>query len=111
MKPDGSLSGLLLKEAKRFRRSELQEDRKNNCAKATNAYWTAIVGPGQFYIPVEDMANLNIRYVISGEALSKTLQQETLSLEAIKAVLAELNMKTVKVQVKAPPLPPPNDLP
>jgi hypothetical protein len=61
LKADGELSGLLLKDFKRFRHSHLEEDRRAGLRPDSRDYWTEIPG-ANFYLPGEKIANLNIRY-------------------------------------------------
>jgi len=61
LKADGELSGLLLKDIKRFNRQRLEEDRKAGLKPSPTDYWKDIPG-ANFYLPAEKIANLNIRY-------------------------------------------------
>jgi hypothetical protein len=60
----GELSGLLLKNAQRFQYDKLIEDRKSklNFEKTNEQYWKLIPGGGNFYLPGDNIASLNIRY-------------------------------------------------
>ncbi|MGA2645745.1 MAG: hypothetical protein ABSF15_13615 [Candidatus Sulfotelmatobacter sp.] len=59
---NGELSGLLLKDAQRYRYEKLKDDRKANVKKSTDQYWKPIPGGGNFYLPGDNIASLNIRY-------------------------------------------------
>jgi hypothetical protein len=59
---EGDLSGLLLKNCKRFRYAQLQEDRQRaEKPIETQKYWTPIPG-ANFYISSDKIVTLNIRY-------------------------------------------------
>jgi hypothetical protein len=58
---EGNLSGLLLKDLKRFGRSRFEEDRKAGLKPDSRDYWAKVPG-ANFYLPGEKLANLNIRY-------------------------------------------------
>jgi hypothetical protein len=60
---NGQLSGLLLHGTERFQYEKLKEDRKSKQPKRNiQEYWRPIAGAGNFYIPAENVASLNIRY-------------------------------------------------
>jgi len=59
---NGELSGLLLSGAQRFQYEKLKDDRKSNVDKNKELYWKPIPGGGNFYLPGENIASLNIRY-------------------------------------------------
>jgi hypothetical protein len=59
---NGELSGLLLTGAHRFQYDKLKDDRKSNVVKNKEQYWTPIPGGGNFYLPGDNIASLNIRY-------------------------------------------------
>jgi hypothetical protein len=59
---NGELSGLLLRGAQRFQYDKLKDDRKSNVVKNKELYWTPIPGGGNFYLPGDNIASLNIRY-------------------------------------------------
>jgi hypothetical protein len=59
---NGELSGLLLNGAQRFRYQQLMDDRKNQMVKNKEQYWQPIAGGGNFYLPGDNIASLNIRY-------------------------------------------------
>lgn len=61
LKADGELSGLLLKDFRRFKFKELQEDRRAGLKPDAKKYWKDIPG-ANFYLPADKIANLNIRY-------------------------------------------------
>jgi hypothetical protein len=58
---DGELSGLLLKNFKRFKRAEFKADRDARRDVDARDYWKEIPG-ANFYLPSDKIANLNIRY-------------------------------------------------
>jgi hypothetical protein len=98
-KPDGSLSGLLLMRARRFKRSQMREDRKNESLKSTEEYWKDIAGDGQLYVPVEEISNINIRYEIGKHQLASQLTDAALQTEEIKQALHQLGNKAINIQV------------
>jgi uncharacterized membrane protein (DUF485 family) len=59
---NGELSGLLLNSAQRYKYDKLKEDRKANVHKPTDQYWRPIAGDGNFYLPGDNIASLNLRY-------------------------------------------------
>lgn len=61
---NGELSGLLLENAQRFQYDKLKEDRKSKLVpkKSNEQYWKLIPGTGNFYLPGDNIASLNIRY-------------------------------------------------
>jgi hypothetical protein len=59
---NGELSGLLLSGAHRFQYERLKDDRKSNVVKNKEQYWKPILGGGNFYLPGDNIASLNIRY-------------------------------------------------
>lgn len=61
LRADGELSGLLLKDFRRFRSTQLEEDRKAGLDPDPADYWADIPG-ANFYLPADKIANLNIRY-------------------------------------------------
>lgn len=71
---DGKLSGILLKDFKRFRFEALQDHRKRGFEREVNSYWRNIPG-ANFYIPGEKIMTLNIRYELSKPDLFATLQE------------------------------------
>lgn len=71
----GGLSGLLMKDAERFRR----KDYETECEKAGGSYsvdrekfWREIPG-SNFYIPAEKISNLNVRFPLLDPNLDKDL--------------------------------------
>jgi hypothetical protein len=58
---DGELSGLLLKDFRRFKRGELEAARKAGLKPDPKEFWREIPGTN-FYLPADKIANLNIRY-------------------------------------------------
>jgi hypothetical protein len=59
---NGELSGLLLGDAQRFQYDKLKGDRKANVVKNKEQYWKPIPGGGNFYLPGDNIASLNVRY-------------------------------------------------
>ncbi|PSH02850.1 MAG: hypothetical protein CXZ00_15265 [Acidobacteria bacterium] len=79
LKPDASLSGILLKEAKRFQYSRLEADRvrctaSNEELPPIGAYWKVIPG-ANLVIPFDKVVTLNIRYELQPDALVDQLQK------------------------------------
>jgi hypothetical protein len=78
LKPDSSLSGILLKNAKRFQYSKLEADRVR-CAESgkelprTESYWKVIPG-ANLVIAYDKVVTLNVRYELQSGDLLKTLQ-------------------------------------
>ena len=98
-KPDGSLSGLILRQTKRFKRSQMQDDRSKGSVKNTDEYWKDITGDGRLYIPAEEISNINIRYEIGEIQLASELTSAALATEDIKQALHQLGDKGINVQV------------
>lgn len=82
----GELSGLLLKQFRRFRRAHFEADRQRDPTVKSSAYWTSIPG-ANFVIPYDKVANINIRYVFATDAL----------VQSVRTVLADLNVKASEV--------------
>jgi hypothetical protein len=85
--PNGELSGLLLNGAQRYDRDKLKDDRKANIIKATDRYWRPIAGDGNFYLPGDNIASLNIRYPLPKDAFERLVKE-----------LIEKQFKNVKVE-------------
>jgi hypothetical protein len=89
LKPDGELSGLLLKDIKRFRFTQLEDDRKAGLKPISADYWTAIPG-ANFYLPADKIANLNIRY----EPMPKEL------LDDVKRLVEKMDVGNISVSLE-----------
>jgi hypothetical protein len=98
-KPDGSLSGLMLKQTKRFKRSQMRDDRTNGSLKSSEEYWKDIAGDGRLYVPVEEISNINIRYEIGNLQLASELRNAAMQTDDIKQILHLLGDKTIDIQV------------
>jgi hypothetical protein len=70
----GDLSGLLLKNAERFRYEKLKDERKEHATKETEEYWKEIPGGGNFYLPNSNIASLNIRYELPENAFEQVVR-------------------------------------
>src|SRR5262249_13236029 len=66
----GNPSELLLKGFSRFRRSEFERVREKGEKPNSNDYWTAIPG-ANLVVPYSNIANINIRYEFTEQALVK----------------------------------------
>lgn len=88
----GELSGLLLKDAQRFQRDKLTDDRKAGKTKDAADYWKVIEGGGNFYLPSDNVASLNIRYPLPALAYEQIVQAavEKLSLKGISNIKVEV---------------------
>lgn len=71
---NGELSGLMLEDAERFQYQKLIDDRKADIIKDTEGYWKAIPGGGNFYLPGENIASLNIRYRLPDSEYQRVLE-------------------------------------
>jgi hypothetical protein len=90
---NGELSGLLLTRAQRFQYDKLKDDRKSNVAKNSDQYWKPIAGGGNFYLPGDNIASLNIRYPVP----------ETERLRLLKEMVEKLFKNATNVSVEAIP--------
>lgn len=88
----GELSGLLLKSAQRFQRDKLEDDRKAGKAKESGDYWRVIAGDGNFYLPDDNIASLNIRYPLPPTRYQQIVQDavEKLALQGVSNVKVEV---------------------
>jgi hypothetical protein len=91
LKPDGELSGLLLKDIKRFQFTRLEEDRKSGAAPDPRDYWKEIPG-ANFYLPADKIANLNIRYEPVPDEL----------LDDVKRLMKQLDLGDISVSLEIP---------
>jgi hypothetical protein len=72
---NGELSGLLLGDAHRYKYEELKNDRQAKIIKSTDQYWKKIAGDGNFYLPGDNIASLNIRYLLSKDAYERFVKE------------------------------------
>src|SRR5437660_2546212 len=70
---DGLLTGLILKDAKRFQYSRLEADREVGAQKPIEEYWKPIPG-SNLYIPYEKTVTLNLRYELPDPGMAKVLK-------------------------------------
>ena len=89
LRADGELSGLLLKDIKRFRFQQMEEDRKAGLKPTPKDYWKEIPG-ANFYLPAEKIANLNIRYNAPQKELRQDLERWLESLNLGESVTISL---------------------
>jgi hypothetical protein len=89
LKADGELSGLLLKDIRRFKFSELKEDRKAGLKPDPKTYWKDIPG-ANFYLPADKIANLNIRYETPESELILDIERLLKSMDLPKGVTVSL---------------------
>jgi hypothetical protein len=95
---NGELSGLLLRDAQRYKYEELKNDRQAKIIKSTDQYWRPIAGEGNFYLPGDNIASLNIRYPLPKNGKEQVVKEW---------VEKQLQIKNVKVE---PILPTPEEL-
>jgi len=95
---NGELSGLLLRDTQRYQYEKLKDDRKSNVIKNTEQYWKAIPGGGNFYLPGDNIASLNIRYPLPRPVYERLLKN-----------LVEKRFKNVRVEAIPPEQAPKND--
>jgi hypothetical protein len=84
---EGGLRGLLLKEAKRYQYSRLEDDRRNNRVKDLREYWKTIPG-ANLYVPYDKTVTLNLRYELPDEDLLERLRRALLSAGMRNAIIA-----------------------
>ncbi len=89
----------MLKEAKRYRFAEHEDDRKSDTLKSSDTYWSKIES-GNLYIPSGKISNLNIHYKLPKAAEEKTLQDVAITLDDLKKILAQAKKTTVKIETK-----------
>lgn len=89
LKADGELSGLLLKDFKRFKHNQLEEDRKAGLKPDAEKYWKEIPG-ANFYLPAEKIANLNIRYETPQRELIQDIERFVKSMNLGESVTVSL---------------------
>jgi hypothetical protein len=95
---DGNLSGLLLKEARRYKFAEHEEDRKKHKLKSTESYWVKIPG-ANLYLPFDKISNLNIHYKLPRDVEQKKIQDAAATSELLRELGARIGV-TVKVETK-----------
>jgi hypothetical protein len=88
----GDLSGLLLKNAQRFQYERLKDDRKSGGLKETEEYWKVILGGGNFYLPNNNIASINIRYKLAEGEYEKAIS------DAVKRLMTLKGVSNVNVQ-------------
>lgn len=88
----GELSGLLLKEAQRYQYDRLVDDRKAGKVKDSGDYWKPIAGGGNFYLPSNNIATLNIRYQLPTTEYEKIVQDAVngLALQGVSNIKVEV---------------------
>lgn len=89
LKSDGELSGLLLKDFRRFKFSELEEDRKAGLKPDPKKYWKDIPGVN-FYLPADKISNLNIRYETPESELIRDVERLLRSMKLPEGVTVSL---------------------
>lgn len=103
---DGSLIGVLLDGASRFRLKELNEVRKEWRDKGspepkpqTKDFWTKIAGGTHLYIPSSQISNLNVRYekqvAINEVDILRSMERE----KSLRAIIDQLNTDSKKLTV------------
>jgi hypothetical protein len=96
---DGNLSGLLLKDARRYKFAEHEEDRLKDKLKDSESYWTKIPG-ANLYLPFEKISNLNIHYKLPREAERKKIQDLAATLDTVKRILAKSGKLNLKIETR-----------
>jgi hypothetical protein len=103
---DGSLIGVLLDGASRFRLKELNEARKEWKDKdplgpkpQTKDYWTRIAGGTHLYIPAGQISNLNVRYEKPGETQKTDILRSLANQQVLKSVIQKLNKQSKTLTV------------
>lgn len=88
----GELSGLLIKNPERFQYEKLKEDRKTGVAKDNEEYWKAIPGGGNFYLPKNNIASINIRYPLPESAFEQLIREavQRLNLKGVSNISVQL---------------------
>lgn len=87
---EGVLTGLLLKDFRRFRFQHFEDDRRKNNPLKKEDYWSPIPG-ANFVIPYENIANINIRYVFPTNVVLRDIQ----------SLLRELDVHDLDVSFEA----------
>jgi hypothetical protein len=90
--PSGALSGLLLKNPERFQFEKLKEERKLGTATNADDYWKVIAGGGNFYLPKDNVASINIRYALPESAFEQLIRDAVrrLNLKGVSNVTVQL---------------------
>jgi len=89
LKAAGELSGVLLKNFRRYKFSEFEEDREAGLKPDPKKYWKAIPG-SNFYLPADKIANLNIRYETPESELILDIKRLIKSMDLPKEVTVSL---------------------
>lgn len=92
LRSDGELSGLLLKDFRRFRFQNLDEDRKAGLDPDPREYWAEIPG-ANFYLPAEKIANLNIRYEIPRKEMIRDVEEWMKSMDLGESITVSLEAR------------------
>lgn len=115
-KGDGSLTGILLDETYRFRKSEYDRARERWQDQSgsphpgerpkSEDFWTKIAGGTHLYIPAERIGNINVRYEQPEESqegeILKYLEAEELLQEVLKELQKQANDFTVTLRSSSP---------
>jgi hypothetical protein len=97
---DGNLSGILLKDARRYKFAEHEEDRKNNKLKTgSDAYWSTIKS-GNLYISFAKISNLNIHYKLPKKVEQKQLQDVAVTLDDLKKILERAGKSIASIKIE-----------
>jgi hypothetical protein len=96
---NGNLSGILLKEARRYKFAEHEEDRKCKQLKPSESYW-ATIASGNLYIPFGKITNLNIHYKLPKEAEQKKLQDVAVTLTDLRQIVKNAGKANFKIETK-----------
>jgi len=83
---NGNLSGLLVKNPERFQYEKLKDERKSGIAKDTDEYWKEIPGGGNFYLPKDNIASINIRYALPKGVYEQAIRDAVNRLMKLKGV-------------------------
>jgi hypothetical protein len=89
---NGELSGLLIKNPERYQYEKLKEERKTGIAKDTEEYWKTIPGGGNFYLPKDNVASINIRYALTESAFEQLIRDAVnrLNLKGVSNINVQL---------------------
>jgi hypothetical protein len=103
---DGKLTGILLKDFKRFQYALLKKDREEGKdVSKTDAYWKKIDG-ANFFVPYEKIVTLNISYQLKTGDLSEAIRkkvQEFLREKKIKVSISGVPPQSAAPSHTAPP--------
>lgn len=95
---DGELTGLLLKNAKRFQYAILEADRVAKKQKPTEQYWKDIPG-SNMYIPYDKTVTLNLRYELPAVETLRRLSAKVTSLTGIQNIVIESQFPNVNEEI------------